>query len=83
MEIDFEVMSVVAERLEAEISNGALSATVTIGTGKCGNVFRLQVISPEGAEEEDVADVPEWARCIAASNADVTGLAPAKGVNHE
>ena len=33
MEIDFEVMSVVAERLEAEISKGALNATVTIGTG--------------------------------------------------
>ena len=69
MEIDFEVMSVVAERLEAEISNGALNATVTIGTGKCGNVFRLQALSPEDAEEEGVADVPEWAKCIATSNA--------------
>ena len=68
MEIDFEVMSVVAERLEAEISKGALNATVTIGTGKCGNVFRLQVLSPEDAEEEDVADVPEWAHCISTSN---------------
>ena len=69
MEIDFEVMSAVAERLEAEISKGAINATVTIGTGKCGNVFRLQVICPEEAEEDDVADVPEWARCIATSNA--------------
>jgi len=68
MEIDFEVMSVVAERLEAEISKGTLNATVTIGTGKCGNVFRLQVLSPEDAGKEDVADVPEWARCIATSN---------------
>ena len=73
MEIDFEVMSVVAERLEAEISKGTLNATVTIGTGKCGNVFRLQVLSPEDAGKEDVADVPEWARCIATSNAEVSG----------
>ena len=65
MEIDFEVMSAVAERLESEISKGAINATVTIGTGKLGNVFRLQVICPEEAEEEDVADVPKWAHCIA------------------
>jgi hypothetical protein len=68
MEIDFEVMLLVAERLEEAISKGALNATVTIGTGKCGNVFRLQVLSPEDAEEEDVADVTEWSRCIATSN---------------
>lgn len=36
MEIDIEVMSVVAERLEAQISNWGLSATVSIGTGATG-----------------------------------------------
>ena len=68
MEIDFEVMSVVANRLEDAISKGSLTATVTIGTGKRGNVFRLQAICPVEAEEEDVAEVPEWAHCISTND---------------
>jgi len=64
MEIDFEIMNTVAELLEQEISKGAINATVTIGTGKSGNVFLLQVMCRDEAEEEDVADVPEWARCL-------------------
>jgi len=68
MEIDFEKMSAVVERLEREISMGAIKAAVTIGAREGGNVFRLEVVCAEEAEEEDVAEVMDWARCIEPSN---------------
>lgn len=78
MEIDFEKMGAVVERLEREISMGAIKAAVTIGAREGGNVFRLEVVCAEEAEEEDVADVHDWARCIVPSN--VEGQQMAKSV---
>lgn len=69
MEIDFEKMGAVVERLEREISMGAIKASVTIGAREGGNVFRLEVVCSKAADEEDVAEVCDWARCIVPSNA--------------
>ena len=80
MEIDFEKIGAVVERLEREISKGALKAAVTIGAREGGNVFRLEVVCAE--EAEDVAEVMDWARCIVPSNVKVTGAAPGKETNH-
>lgn len=67
MEIDFEKMSAVVERLEREISSGAIRAAVTIGAREGGNVYRLEVICADEAEEDDVSEVHDWARCIVPS----------------
>ena len=79
MEIDFEKMGAVVERLEREISKGAIKAAVTIGAREGGNVFRLEVVCAEEAEEEDVAEVMDWARCIVPSNAELRGRPLADG----